>query len=203
MVQGDGGLLCTPGWLPPQSRPSRSSLRADSCPQLFPHHPQDAPRVPAPSPHEPVISLALYQVLSWSGTSGHLKEQPPQRHKEPGSFPIPVPHVGGCGVVMCSSSIPSSPHQMTQGAQSLRGHETKDNHIPVLVGSRGTLSLRFKLTRAMRSISAMSCLACSAARWRGVCCLWGRSQGDRGVEQHVPVAQGSKSGQVQDGYTPN
>lgn len=43
--------------------------------------------------------------------------------------------------------------------------------------SRGTLSLRFKVTPATRSISAMSCLACSAARWRGVCCLWKRNRG--------------------------
>lgn len=47
-----------------------------------------------------------------------------------------------------------------------------------LVVSRGTLSLRFKLTPVMRSISAMSHQACSVASWRGVCFLWRRSQGN-------------------------
>lgn len=58
------------------------------------------------------------------------------------------------------------------GCESLKGR---------LVVSRGTLSLRSKLTPATRSISAMSCQACSAARWRGVCCLWERNQGDREI----------------------
>lgn len=72
-----------------------------------------------------------------------------------------------------------------------------------LVVSRSTLSLRFKLTPATRSISAMSCQACSAARWRGVCCLCGRSQGDGRIRKACRVGRGSKPKQDQGEYTPS
>lgn len=89
---------------------------------------------------------------------------------------------------------------MQQGLWQTGSHESVKRRLVV---SRSTLSLRFKLTPATRSISAMSCQACSAARWRGVCCLCGRSQGDRRIKKACRVGQGSKPRQDHGGYTPS